>query len=435
MRYVHIEGRLGDVARTSCLLLLEINQEDLQEYITHSEFALTVTAGLGGLFSQLPHQLPARSVILGRQGYAAATFTRDIDSFLNLLLFIHQILERRVESTSLSEALIYQFTHTFLHQVVKPQLETASDFDGTTVAVLFYITKMLETLPPESGLSTVLVTFLFHSDDNNNTTDDAVKDVELHLKDILLSKLNSISDEVVVGVMKLLDTVIGRHARVGTIMLFETLGTETLETDAQSYLAILKRYFDLLASDICYQTDDGLSFDSYLDDAETALHNSYRSSPLHHQSAQTKPLETPQSTEKMLYPLTRDPALAKLLQKFTTFFSQTPKINLALTGVVTLLMASPQPLLAFYLSAVDLHIPESKSLYTLLLELKEEMEKKREAMGLEAFKARRNLVDWDDEVIGDEEDSFVKNAMILEEFRKEVLAGLVVGGGADVVFV
>ncbi|KND04303.1 uncharacterized protein SPPG_00036 [Spizellomyces punctatus DAOM BR117] len=445
LRYVHIEGRRGDVARTSCLFLLQLQQDELQDCIARSDFAITVIAGIGGLFSQLPPQLPDLNPG-GRQGYALVTFTRDVESLCGLLRFVQDVLAK-CPSPDTCEAILREFRVTFLEHVVQPQLMTASDFDGTTVAVLYYICKMLDVVW-EERFSSIFVRFLLQGDDVSDDQDaTAIDDVELHVRDVLVSKLNSLSEEVVTQTLRFFHSLLTKHRVQVLALLLETMSepkfaelSSNFTVDAHQHLAVVRRYFALMNTAHA-AVDHGTTLEAYLEDAETALLSSRMtsraSSPTKDKTkGESITIENAELLEQ-LDRLGRDATLQKFIGKLSTFFSHSMEINLALTGVLSKVAASPHPLLNLYLFSSDILLgPQHPSLYVIITRLLAEVSTKRAQLGEDVFDNRLEMTraalyegDWV-EGVGelDLEGEFVKNVVVLEEFVKELVAVLVTRG-------
>ncbi|KAI8586127.1 Retinoic acid induced 16-like protein-domain-containing protein [Geranomyces variabilis] len=526
MRYLNTEGRHGDVARTSCSLLLDVGTPDMQKYLAESDFVIVVTAGLGGLFSQLPAQLPADAAIEGRrrhggrQGYARVTFARDIESLQGLVAFAQGVVARWPDDDALASGILRGFRRVFLDHAVKPQLMTASDFDGTTVAVLFYVRKMLAAVPPRSEIAEVIIRFLLDGEEGGDEVAPSSRggregldspnadhvhrtdnDVELQVRDVLISKLNSLSEPVVTDTLRLFHLLLLNDPALALPLLVDAIDVpaQNAVTDGNSALSpppppvvraldpeqqstVVREWFALIdragGGNAAAATDRfETSLDAYLHDAEQAVAAYNTDDNDKHRQQQF----TPTSPVR----LDRDPTLHKLLDKTATFFSQTPGINLALTGVLAHLAASVQ--LAPYLFAAD-HIfplageghgngadveeddedgiatqpPRRASLHTTIAGLNAEVDARRAAMGEEAFEARMALAvadDADEEEErararigaggsgggsdpwrgtdyggGEARDDFVerqwwKNVLVLNEFAKEMVALLIVSDG------
>ncbi|KAJ3156931.1 hypothetical protein HDU86_003466 [Geranomyces michiganensis] len=456
MRYLNTEGRHGDVARTSCSLLLDVGTPDMQIYLAESDFVIVVTAGLGGLFSQLPALLPADAITEGRrrhggrQGYATVTFARDVESLQGLVAFAQGVVTRWPDDDALAGGILRGFRRVFLDHAVKPQLMTASDFDGTTVAVLFYLRKMFAAVAPRSEIAEVIIRFLLDAEEGadevapssrgareglSDHTDRTDNDVELQVRDVLISKLNSLSEPVVTDTLRLFHLMLLNHPTLALPLLVDaidmpaqhplTAATPSTLTspvlppvvralDPEQQSTVVREWFALIdragggnatAATDCFET----SLDAYLADAERAV-AAYNDKDETNTSRQSIKPTSPAR-------LDRDPTLHKLLDKTATFFSQTPGINLALTGVLAHLAASAH--LAPYLFAAD-HIfplaaerngngdggcddeddvasPQRRaSLHTTIAGLNAEVDARRAAMGEEAFEARMALAIADD---------------------------------------
>ncbi|KAI9101631.1 Retinoic acid induced 16-like protein-domain-containing protein [Phlyctochytrium arcticum] len=516
-RFVHLDGKQGDMARASCLLILQIDHPDLQHYIASSDFAMViVSAGLGGMFSSLPHRLP-EGILLRSGGntqgrtvnypqasdYATLTFSRDLDALSTHLRFIQAVLAR--SPNPLATQILTEFRRAFLRQVVQPQFEAASDFDGSCVAMLFYIGRLVSECT-EQRLGESMVQWLLSEEEDDDEKDDtdrpvSSKDITLHVRDILLSKINSLSEHVVIATLQLFSLLLSLYPTLTLNLLFPSLahaaGLELTDVlDVQQQMDGVQRFLEFLDQD---QGQDGVtqqqgqqqetSLEAYLEDAEelvrtarsvtqtweasrpssshrlkhpfrldTSLSNSMSSltlsspsSPLH--SNPTQPLPTSQ-IQSHLANLSRAPALQKLMAKLSTFLNQTMEINVALTGVVSALIACGNPLLNLLLVHGDLidHVPDLDadtdegdsakpsftSLYTLLSSLHAEIATYRSShpnFDTQLSHLRSSLLsgtlhrtrDWDVET------EYIKNVVVLQEFGKEIV-GLVIksGEGVDV---
>ncbi|TPX55699.1 hypothetical protein PhCBS80983_g05120 [Powellomyces hirtus] len=476
MRYLNTEGRHGDVARMSSSLLLDVGNADMEEYLSQSDFVITVVAGLGGLFSQLPPQLPdAVASRPRRQGYASVTFTRDVESLQNLVAFAQGVVARWPDA-DISREIQRGFANIFLDHAVKPQLMTASDFDGTTVAVLFYIRKMLSSIPADGQIADILVQFLLCGDDNgqSGTSRDVgeeenpvlMEDVELQVRDVLISKLNSLSEPVVTGILRLFHMLLSNNHGRALPLLMEALnqpseqqqqdgndkGKSVPLLDPQQQSVVVRQWFGLIVNG---QNEPAFenTLEAYLEDAEISANSI---------TATTSSLFSPHAISPTQ--LDRDPTLQKLLDKMSTFFSQSPAINLALTGVLALLAASPA--LAPYLFAADFLFtptiaagtdsqaspPTHPSLYTIFLRLHAEIDSHRAVIGDAAFEVRMEYAaahmsplapstasphdpwsasDYTEGLDADEllDQQFWKNVLVLNEFAKELVAVLLLAEG------
>jgi hypothetical protein len=270
LRYVHLEGQKGDFARQACLNLLELATSDLARYISKSEFASIAIAGLGGLHSQLPLRIPSgiawgesfksnssgNAVVpesggRSRAGNSRVTsaidaFRNDMQSFVRFLSFIQGVI-LRCPNQIITSAMLADLKGTFLDNIVQCSITSASDFDGTTVASLFYLQQMLEVIK-EDQLSAILCLFLLNGDEDDEDEEEDVGDgkdgkkgveqtiispagskasmeseLRLHVRDILISKLNSLSEEVVTATLYLLQSLLTHHSHHALPLLIERL--------------------------------------------------------------------------------------------------------------------------------------------------------------------------------------------------------------------
>ncbi|KAJ3092473.1 hypothetical protein HK102_006884 [Quaeritorhiza haematococci] len=497
LQYVHLEGRRGDFARTACLFLVELATDDLGEYISESDFSSVVIAGLGGLFSQLPQTLPVALRDGGRGGYGLQTFREDLDSFLRLLDFVQDVL-LKCPSASITNSILTDMKLTFLDNIVQSSLTSASDFDGTTVAGLYYIQQMLDVVH-EDRLSALFCHFLLRSDDDDDVDYDANDgELQLALRDILISKLNSLSEEVVTATLRVFQTLLMDHSRHSLHLLIEKLpdkrpgfspyvpsflrdpGNTSIKLDINQHLRTVSRYFSLIPNDLQSSTSEQ-SLEAYLQDAEATL-AAHDRDLVRPKSAFTSALSprtsslpmgasippSPTTTSQMfasrelsmrgiddrvkeqMEQLGRDSTLRKFINKFATFFMHTYEINLALTGVVSQLVAQPEPMLYLYMFSADTVLggEENQSLFTVLVKLMEEVDERRSQLPdydkqLAATRAKlfsgdgglsdrqRRAADFFSIADLDLDAEFLKNVVLLEETLKELLAILIMHGARE----
>ena len=84
-------------------------------------------------------------------------------------------------------------------------------------ATLFYIRQMLETIQNDQ-LSYIITGFLLSSED-----DDEQIGTELLPRDIIISKLNGLSEGAVAGSLNLLQSLLARHSQYSVYHLIEML--------------------------------------------------------------------------------------------------------------------------------------------------------------------------------------------------------------------
>ncbi|KAI4087713.1 MAG: hypothetical protein LQ344_006598 [Seirophora lacunosa] len=174
--YVHNSGKIGDFARTGLLYILELagRADKLEKWIIESELATMMASGLGALYSQLSSKVslsyPADSkppvlafsdvIEPDHQGDAepifSATLQANLSTFASFLNFWQDVLER-CPSDDIKASLLDHFDFLFLRPLLYPSLVESSDNDsGSSVAVLTYLTYILEKLNETSVIRLLL---------------------------------------------------------------------------------------------------------------------------------------------------------------------------------------------------------------------------------------------------------------------------------------
>ncbi|KAL8957337.1 MAG: hypothetical protein Q9193_005362 [Seirophora villosa] len=174
--YVHNSGKIGDFARTGLLYILELagRADKLEKWIIESELATMMASGLGALYSQLSSKVslsyPADSkppvlafsdvIEPDHRGDAeplfSTTLQANLSTFASFLNFWQDVLER-CPSDDIKASLLDHFDFLFLRPLLYPSLVESSDNDsGSSVAVLTYLTYILETLNETSVIRLLL---------------------------------------------------------------------------------------------------------------------------------------------------------------------------------------------------------------------------------------------------------------------------------------
>ncbi|KAL8990398.1 MAG: hypothetical protein Q9177_000940 [Variospora cf. flavescens] len=155
---VHNDGKIGDFARTGLLYILELagRAEKLEKWIIECELATMMASGLGALYSQLSSYRGDAEPIF------SSTLQADLATFTSFLNFWQDVLER-CPSDDINATLLDHFDFLFLRPLLYvhrdslernppnaqsryPSLVESSDSDsGSSVAVLTYLTYILET--------------------------------------------------------------------------------------------------------------------------------------------------------------------------------------------------------------------------------------------------------------------------------------------------
>ncbi|KAI9206219.1 Retinoic acid induced 16-like protein-domain-containing protein [Polychytrium aggregatum] len=495
LRFIHMDDKRADVARTACLFILELATGELQHYIAQSDLSTIVVAGLGGLFSQLPQQIPPKAS--STSSYEFESFKNDLNAFLDLLEFVQEILIK-CPSRVITVAILDYLKLSFLDNIVHASVLNASDFDGSAHSCLFYLHEMMKVIR-EDQLSNLFCRFLLRGDDDDDDHDDlqqpspaaaAGSDLKLHMRDIVVSKIGSLSEDVSVAALRLIHTMLAYHSRHCLYRIIEKLPYKkltqgfieikqpdhlNLSMDIHQHLNIVSRYFALIPQEeYPDQTDIRTTLQAYLEDAQQALatHNqkllTARAAAFLPHQPRTSSLPTARHRDsrpvsafgpisktsvldakarEQMIELSRDPTLRKFMDKLTNFFSHSYEINLAVTGVFSQLVTMPQPLLYMYLYSADILVDSQQtSLYTIFVKLLKEAEDKATVLSDFEFslektktdmlngrlqkKSRRRTLGGSTHV-PDLEEEFVKNCLVLHEFIKEALAALVLHGSRD----
>ncbi|KAI8259371.1 hypothetical protein K4K56_006677 [Colletotrichum sp. SAR 10_98] len=176
MDYIHHEGKVGDFARTGLLYIIESasSDESLEQWIVESDLSTLMATGLGALYSQLSRKLvidyPTNGLpaILAFSDYERPTSTFEIisscsgdfqghiETFLSHLLFWQDVLDH-CKSVEVKQTLLEHFQVIFLQQLLYPSLLESSDIDGgSSVAVLTYLRRILESLDHPDMINLIL---------------------------------------------------------------------------------------------------------------------------------------------------------------------------------------------------------------------------------------------------------------------------------------
>ncbi|GAP83983.1 putative DNA polymerase epsilon subunit C [Rosellinia necatrix] len=272
MDYIHHEGRVGDFARTGLLYIIEgaSNSVELEQWIVESDLSTLMATGLGALYSQLsrklvidhpPHSLPP---VLAFSDYEHPATTFEIvsscspdyqlhmDTFLSHLLFWQDVLNH-CRSVEVKSTLLEHFQIIFLQQLLYPSLLESSDVDGgSSVAVLTYLRRILESLDHPDMINLILHYLLALPDTDSSSrrfSEPAVsaarkrKSMDLasmmaskmessyspllfNLVDLIQSCLKSNNDQTVCVTIQLVATILKRHHRYAIVTLLHTEGVD-----------------------------------------------------------------------------------------------------------------------------------------------------------------------------------------------------------------
>ena len=305
---VHHEGRIGDFARTGLLYIFEATGRslDLEEWVVSSDLPTLMASGLGALYSQLSRELSilhpdaTLPAVLAMSDYstthsrvtAESAFSErhksHMATFLSYLAFWQDVLDH-CRSADVKQTLLDHFQILFLQQLLYPSLLQSSDTDaGSSVAVLTYMTAMLESLEYPDLMNMILQYLLAIQDDSSTTAgaptttanpprspttvrrrqslilltapkdpDDTVEPTLFNLVDLMLNNINSKNSQSVFAALKLASTLLTKQSRfaLGTLLRVQkprrtaigrTIGGLELELETLSELATsLHEHFGL----------------------------------------------------------------------------------------------------------------------------------------------------------------------------------------------
>ncbi|KAL2890617.1 hypothetical protein HOO65_021159 [Ceratocystis lukuohia] len=295
MDYIHHEGKIGDFARTGLLYIIEAsaNATTLEQWIVESDLSTLMATGLGAQYSQLSRKLVVDYVpdnlppVLAFSDYqhpprtyeiessCSAQFQAHLDAFLSHLLFWQDVLNH-CKSNEIKSTLLEHFQVIFLQQLLYPSLLESSDIDGgSSVAVLTYLRRILESLDHPDMINLILHYLLdlpgpsspgdaLEADKHGERYDGEIEndsnDIEdgednmisaarkrksmdlatmlartkpdissgpllFNLVDLILACLRSHSQQTILVTLQLISTIIKRHHRYGVITLLRTEST------------------------------------------------------------------------------------------------------------------------------------------------------------------------------------------------------------------
>ncbi|KAI8068120.1 Retinoic acid induced 16-like protein-domain-containing protein [Gilbertella persicaria] len=399
LRFVHREGRSGDYARTGLLFLMEMATDQLGDFIFQSDFATIMAAGLGALYSQLPRKLIVKdedeinqttsSYLLGQdldprsfpsdeagaELSSSASFKYRLDSFLKLVEFCQDIL-LRCPHEAISKRLLVCIQMIFVENILYPSILECSDHDGSSVAVVSYIDLMLQTIQ-QPDLAHVVVGYL--------TGEPCLEDPTLGdhpmsayaaaerytLKDLILSRLSSVSQPTVIATLKLLKTLVVKHCSYADHVVSTVPDTTEPSMIVSHHLKEIELYFGLVSAMHPTHAEDRLvlGYEHYLNDVESAFDSNPCYHHLLHPDALKKPKKTSKSEKRRSFKYgqqqysdtppkrllvvvvpehrgrkripSTDRLMHRLLDLLSHFLAQSSELNLALTSVISALALCP----------------------------------------------------------------------------------------------
>ncbi|KAL1838490.1 hypothetical protein VTJ49DRAFT_2628 [Mycothermus thermophilus] len=390
MDYIHHEGKVGDFARTGLLYLIETASSSvlLEQWIVESDLSTLMATGLGALYSQLsrklvidhpPHELPP---ILAFSDYqhpksnydvvssCSFQFQAHLDTFLSHLLFWQDVLNH-CRSVEVKSTLLEHFQVIFLQQLLYPSLLESSDVDGgSSVAVLTYLRRILESLDHPDMVNLILHYLLGLPDIVASVTSDAGdvvsaarkrKSLDLatmmaskgetaadpllfNLVDLILSCLRSQNEQTVYVTLQLVSVILKRHHRYAVITLLYTEGVldDSHHRTSGAHQQEVE-FLMTLAGSIGGQDNFDEVYDNVLKDTLVRLENHPCSVKLVIPKTATRNHKVPTVPDShpgaprdvrshTLHP--SDPLLSIVLDRLETFFLNPVDTNLALTEAI-----------------------------------------------------------------------------------------------------
>jgi len=398
---VHHEGRIGDFARTGLLYIFEAtgHSPDLEEWVVSSDLPTLMASGLGALYSQLSRELsivhPDASLpaVLAMSDYstihpratAVSAFSErhqnHMSTFLSYLAFWQDVLDH-CRSSDVKQTLLDHFQILFLQQLLYPSLLQSSDTDaGSSVAVLTYMTAMLEALE-YPDLVHMMLTYLLAVQNEpvaipsapttpvrpsmpprSPTTlkrrqslmlltapkdpDNAVEPSLFNLVDLTLNSLSSRNSQTAFAALKLIAMIVARQKTyaLGTLLKVYRAKPSTAVRTVGGLESDSKRYLELAASlDQLYPMDE--TYASLCDDVRHAVEAQMPAKP-------AVPADTEMEHDDFAgsYRIDDgDPLLRSARELLRTFFTNSVDVNLALSQALVSLFSCPELMLEGWLA-------------------------------------------------------------------------------------
>ena len=381
---VHHEGRIGDFARTGLLYIFEAasRSKELEEWIMASDLPTLMASGLGALYSQLSRELSLRQdpdrlpLLLALSDYVemhkdtgvesafSDSHTIHTSTFLSDLTFWQDILEH-CQSEDVKQTLLDHFQILFLQQLLYPSLLQSSDTDGgSSVAVLTYLTDMLQTLS-HADLVRMMLNYLLAVQDKPSSSsqppspsvtrrrsflldmtsatpeEDRVEPVLFNLVDLIQTGMSSKNAQTTFAALKLYATLSTRHGAyaLGTVVRGATVVTDPEQASKRTVGGLAAEMQNLLALALAVGGSQGL------DDAFTTACSDVRSLLELQMVEPDDPSSLAQpdvimNEEKdvpsiaIYYLDLDDPCLTAMVVLLQGFFANSVETNLALTEAI-----------------------------------------------------------------------------------------------------
>lgn len=381
---VHHEGRIGDFARTGLLYIFEATgrSPDLEEWIVCSDLPTLMASGLGALYSQLSRELSilhpdaTLPAVLAMSEYstthsratAESAFSEKHKShmatFLSYLAFWQDVLDH-CRSPDVKQTLLDHFQILFLQQLLYPSILQSSDTDaGSSVAVLTYLTAMLESLEYPDLVHMMLTYLLAIKDDRlivpstpstpvrpsmpprsptalkrrqslmlmtaPKDPDSAVEPTVFNLVDLVFNSVGSKNDQTAYAALKLLSTILTKQKKFafGTLLKAQRSTRTTSSRTVGALEVEVDGYMDL-ATSIHGGSLSNSVYSSLTDDVRYIIEAQV---PFIVPTVDNKGNNDTGAGEYMISP--DDPLLQTLWARLRTFFTNSVEVNLALTQAI-----------------------------------------------------------------------------------------------------
>ncbi|KAK5174804.1 uncharacterized protein LTR77_001887 [Saxophila tyrrhenica] len=375
---VHHDGRIGDFARTGLLYIFEATgrSDDLEQWVVSSDLPTLMASGLGALYSQLNRELSilhpdaTLPAVLAMSDYstthpratAESAFSErhrsHMATFLSYLAFWQDVLDH-CSSADVKQTLLDHFQILFLRQLLYPSLLQSSDTDaGSSIAVLTYMTAMLESLE-YPDLMNMMLEYLLAIEGSSpavqeaplspttprspnatrrrqslmllttpNDPNDAVEPSLFNLVDLIMNNVTSKNDQSVFAALKLASTLLNRQKNFafGTLLNVQSCRrdavgrtTGALDVELEKLNAIATSFHHGAEVDCAYA---GLTEDTRL--VIEAQIPFLDTKPEQHGSKQIGCYRLPQE----------DHLLRAMRDLLATFFTNSVDVNLGLTQAI-----------------------------------------------------------------------------------------------------
>jgi hypothetical protein len=386
---IHHEGRIGDFARTGLLYIFEATgrSSDLAEWVVLSDLPTLMASGLGALYSQLSRELSilhpdaTLPAVLAMSDYSTTNPRPDAESafserhqahmatFLSYLAFWQDVLDH-CRSVDVKQTLLDHFQILFVQQLLYPSVLQSSDTDaGSSVAVLTYLTAMLESLEYPVIIRMMLTYLLNVKEDQDDyftgstapetperssglprspTTirrrqslmlltapkdpDAAVEPSLFNLVDLVLNSVGSRNHQTAYAALKLLSTTISRQKRFafGTLLKVQRVRSGKASRLTGALDTEVNHYMDLAAT-VCGSQDGAASaaYAGLVEDLRYTVEGQALFQP------STEHQTTGHQADANTYLVQPDDILLRRLQgRLRTWFTNSVDVNLALTQAI-----------------------------------------------------------------------------------------------------